>query len=115
MKTPHTGFIHEGLLKARKAGRRAAAGTVAVSLLIAGLGFGPGTAAAADVPNCVQTFLHDEGWRDDLMVVNRCKTLQRVKVVVANEQDKACQSFEPGDSYEYSWGYPGRFDKLVPC
>jgi hypothetical protein len=94
--------------------RLAAIVTAAGSLMIAGLSFGPLTAAAA-VPNCVRTQLNDKGYTDRLTVTNTCKSLQRVKVVIANDTDKACRSFGPGFSYKYNWSYPGRFDKLVPC
>jgi hypothetical protein len=66
-------------------------------------------------PSCVQTFLRDEGYWDSLTVTNRCRTTQRVKVVLAYARDSACTSILPNYYVVFRWGYPGRFDRLESC
>ena len=71
--------------------------------------------ASAQVPSCVDTWLDDSGWTDYLNVYNGCDTAQRIKVVLANHTDEPCTTIYPGDSKDFEWGYPGRFDRLEYC
>jgi hypothetical protein len=95
--------------------RWAAIVTTAGSLMLAGLSLGPLTASAAAVPTCVYTFLDDRGFTDHLLVHNQCRDRQRIKVVLARATDKPCKTLNNGEVINYSWRYPGRFDKLVSC
>lgn len=73
------------------------------------------TSAAASVANCVKTQLNDDGYTDHLTVTNRCSSGQRVKVVIANGSDFACEFYNPDTARKYQWAYPGRFDGLKSC
>jgi hypothetical protein len=73
------------------------------------------TAAAGSVSNCVITKLNDSGYTDHLRVTNSCTVGKRVKVVLAHHTDFPCEYFAPGDARDYSWPYPGRFDRLESC
>jgi len=71
--------------------------------------------APAAVPNCVWTSLNDSGYTDYLRVTNYCSYSLRIKVVLAFATDKSCLTFPAHTYRDYSWNYPGRFDKLVSC
>ena len=73
------------------------------------------TAAAAPPPACVQTDLDDGRLSDTLTVINGCGSTVRVKVVLAFATDKSCTTLGPGEEAEFSWGFPGRFDRLDTC
>ncbi|MFF4986376.1 hypothetical protein ACFY19_04265 [Streptosporangium saharense] len=91
------------------------------ALAVGGLTIVPASAAsartdtgvtAASVPTCVWT--KSLGARK-VRVTNKCPRAVRVKVIVARRGDKACWSYRPGASKEWSWGRPGRFDGLRYC
>lgn len=71
--------------------------------------------ATAAVPQCVKTHLDDDGFTDYLKVHNKCRRQVRVKVVIANGNDFACQPIRSGQVYRYQWSWPGRFDRLERC
>lgn len=71
--------------------------------------------APAAVPGCVWTALNDSGYTDYLKVTNKCSYSVRIKVVLAFATDKPCYTFPAFTYRNYSWNYPGRFDKLVSC
>ena len=73
------------------------------------------TAATLSVPSCVSTSLNDSGYRDYLRVYNGCSSGKRIKVVLANATDFSCYYYAPYTARDYSWNYPGRFDRLVDC
>ncbi|MBV2363342.1 hypothetical protein ACFPZ0_14145 [Streptomonospora nanhaiensis] len=75
----------------------------------------PTAPRAAAVPSCVTTSLNDDGATDYLTVRNGCSYSVRVKVVLANATDFACQSIPSGGSHNYQWPWPGRFDRLADC
>lgn len=66
-------------------------------------------------PGCVTTSLDDRGWTDRLTVYNGCSRAVRIKVVLAHGTDFPCYTLGPGQSRNYSWGYPRRFDRLETC
>lgn len=66
-------------------------------------------------PNCLRTDLDDSGYTDHLRVTNECKSRQRVKVVLAYARDSSCVSIPRGYYVDFSWNYPGRFDRLESC
>ncbi|WP_067966373.1 hypothetical protein [Nocardiopsis trehalosi] len=71
--------------------------------------------AAAAVPGCVTTALYDDGGTDELTVRNTCSYSVRVKVILAFKPDLACVTY-PAKSYkDWTWSYPGRFDRLASC
>ena len=90
----------------------AAIGTAATSLSLVST-VPPSLAAPA--PSCVTTRLDDKGYTDYLWVTNHCRYNVRVKVVLAFATDRACRTIAPGATANYSWGYPGRFDRLESC
>lgn len=73
------------------------------------------TSAMAPAPNCVRPDLDESGWTDYLTVTNTCGYYVRVKVVLANASDLACNGYDPGQSRSWRWGFPGRFDGLQTC
>ena len=73
---------------------RAVAAALAVTTLL--IGAAPATASAATVPSCVATTLNDEGYTDYLTVTNWCSYDVRVKVVLANHSDLACEYYLVG-------------------
>lgn len=75
----------------------------------------PVPAPLAAPPSCVWTRLDDDGATDYLEVHNDCGYTVRIKVVLAFATDRACQSIPSGTYHWWTWGYPGRFDKLETC
>jgi P pilus assembly chaperone PapD len=75
----------------------------------------PPAEAAAEAPSCVRPDLDESGWTDYLTVTNTCGYYVRVKVVLANASDLACNGYDSGQSRSWQWGFPGRFDGLQTC
>ncbi|GAA3146416.1 hypothetical protein GCM10010466_41810 [Planomonospora alba] len=71
---------------------------------------------ATEAPSCVEREVRDEGWTDELYVVNRCGETKWLKAIIAYAGDSSCQKFDKNQGYIiHEWGYPGRFDRLELC
>jgi hypothetical protein len=72
---------------------------------------------AAPVPKCVIAKDLKQGFflgEDAVTVVNNCRGVQRVKVILSRAQDLGCFSIGIGGSTRVKW-LIGGFDKLVSC
>jgi hypothetical protein len=72
-------------------------------------------AVASDVDSCVWESLDDSGGTDELTVYNDCEDAVRVKVILAFHTDLPCRTIFDGESRDYEWDWPGRYDGLEYC
>jgi hypothetical protein len=65
-----------------------------------------------NLSKCVKIKTNFSGATDHLYITNRCRKARNVKVIVAQHRDFKCQRIKSGWRYTFSWGYPGKIDKV---
>lgn len=66
---------------------------------------------AAPAPRCVVVTNQS---RKSVTVQNRCRTQERVKLIIAFGRDSACQVINPTRRVTFRWTF-GNFDRLERC
>ena len=73
-----------------------------------------GPAKAATAPSCVHAKNEGHLLRNHVHVANRCRSWQRVKVILRYYPDGGCVQLAPGRSFTHSH-QSGKFDGLRRC
>jgi hypothetical protein len=68
--------------------------------------------AAESAPSCV-TWKNNQ-WKMRIEVTNRCKSTQKVKIIVDFGPDSSCWTYKPGQRHDL-YGPSGRVDRLERC
>ena len=87
---------------------------LAVMLSVTPLVAFAGPASAAPAPSCVHAKNEGHFWTNHVHVANRCRSWQRVKVILRYYPDGGCVQLAPGRSFTHSHK-AGKFDGLRRC
>jgi hypothetical protein len=93
----------------------ASAGVVSLLLSTGGAAYAATAQARSPLPSCVRWHLSSSGVTDHLSVTNGCGGGHWLKVILAHHKDSKCMYYAPGETWRWSWKWPGKFSSLHNC
>lgn len=93
----------------------ASAGVAALLLPTGGVASAATAQARSPLPGCVHWHLSSSGVTDHLSVTNGCGAGHWFKVILAHRRDFKCTYYAPGNTWNWSWKWPGKFSALHNC
>ncbi|MER6948223.1 hypothetical protein ABT294_29770 [Nonomuraea sp. NPDC000554] len=93
----------------------AAAGAASLLLSTGGAASAATAQARSPIPGCVHWHLSSSGFTDHLSVTNGCGEAHWFKVILAHRRDPKCTYYGAGETINWSWKWPGKFDGLHNC
>lgn len=70
---------------------------------------------AEEAPSCIDRDLWDPDWTDHLQLTNYCNVSIGVRVILEYADSSGCTTLSPGESEDYEWSYPGRYERVDLC